>query len=109
MRSSLVFGARHLRALCSTGVAVSFQGTSSYADGVPVKGLFDRPVQMKFQEGGTGGVETACPELRLPFNAFNPMPQSGDELLVGGTGYKVNQPTAEDDGAFLVYELYEIE
>jgi hypothetical protein len=33
------------------------------------------------------------------------MPQDGDSILVDGTTYTVTQPTAEDDGAFLVYEL----
>ena len=102
-----VYGAGDLRALCSTGVPVSFRGVALYPDtGQPIRGLFDRPVSMKLSDSGTGGVETAAPELRLPFNTFSPMPQNGDEVLVDGTAYTVNQPTAEDDGAFLVYELY---
>lgn len=104
-----VFQARSLRALFSTGVPVSFRGVGTYGDGVPVRGLFDRAIQMKLEEGGIGGVETASPELRLPFNAFTPMPQDGDEVLVDGTTYSVTQPTAEDDGAILVYDLLDTE
>lgn len=100
-----VFGGRDLRAFCSTGRPVTFQGVSAYPDGVLIRGIVDRPVQMKLMEGGIGGVETATPELRLPCNAFNPMPQDGDSILVDGTEYTVTQPTAEDDGAFLCYEL----
>lgn len=104
--NGFVFGARDLRALCSTGARVTFQSISKYEDGSPIRGLFDRAVQMKLEDSGIAGIESATPELRLPFNAFNPMPKSGDTLLVEGVAYTVNQPTAEDDGAFLVYELY---
>jgi len=90
------------------GVPVSFRGVSSYGDGVPVRGLFDRPIAMKLEEGGIGGVESAIPELRLPFNAFQTMPQDGDQVLVDGCTYSVTQPTTEDDGAILVYELLDI-
>lgn len=100
-----VFGARDLRALFSTGTRVSFQGVSNYGDGSPVLGLFDRPVAMKLMESGIGGVETATPELRLPFNAFETMPEDGDEIQVNGTVYAVSQPTTEDDGAILCYQL----
>lgn len=102
----LVFGARDLRALCSTGPRVSFRAVSTYADGAPIRGIVDRPVQMKLMDSGIGGIETATPELRIPFNTWNPMPAEGDTVVVEGTGYTVSSPTAEDDGAFLVYELY---
>ncbi|HSU19910.1 MAG TPA: hypothetical protein VLI45_09235 [Acidobacteriaceae bacterium] len=104
--NGLVFGARDLRALCSTGPRVSFRAVSTYPDGMPIHGLFDRPIQMKLMDSGIGGIESAKPELRLPFNTFNPMPEDGDTVVVEGTGYTVSTPTAEDDGAFLVYELY---
>ncbi len=108
------FGAGDLRTLCrAMGVAVSFAGVSSYPEGEPVQGLLDTPQQIKLAEGGIGGVEALVPELRLPFNAFAPMPASGDTVTVTdlqtrvATTYTVNEPTAEDDGAFLVYELLE--
>ncbi len=108
------FGAGDLRALCrAMGVLVSFEAVSSYPDGEPVKGILDTPQQIKLAEGGIGGVEAVVPELRLPFNAFAPMPASGDTVTVTdpqtriATAYTVNQPTAEDDGAFLCYELLE--
>lgn len=88
------------------GVGVSFNDVSSYPDGSEICGLFDRPIQMKLGDAGIAGVESASPELRLPFDTFDPMPQSGDVITVDGVQYEVNQPTAEDDGAFLVYELY---
>jgi hypothetical protein len=100
-----VFGARDLRPLCSTGPRVTFGTVSAYPDGTPVRGLQDLPIQMKMLDNGTAGVETDMPELRLPFNAFDPMPRDGDTVLVEGVAYTVNQPTAEDDGAFLCYLL----
>ena len=100
------FAPGDLRAFCrAMGVPVVFGTVSSYPDGQPVLGLLDTPMQIKLGESGIGGVEATIPELRLPFNAFTPMPGSGDTLLVAGTAYTVNEPTAEDDGAFLLYEL----
>ena len=104
----MTFGASDLRAFCRPmGVPVSFGGVSTYPDdGSPIQGLFDRPIGSKLAEDGIGGVESAVPELRLPYNAFSPMPQSGDTVTVDGTTYTVDQPTAEDDGAILCYALF---
>lgn len=107
-----MLGARDLRAFCRPpmGVPVAFAGVSTYPDGQQVCGLFDRPIQIReaYQDGG--GIQSAGSELRLPFDAFSPMPQSGDQVLVTDNGltttYEVDAPTAEDDGAFLVYELH---
>jgi hypothetical protein len=85
-----------------------------FADfGVPVifgtqpaqKGNFDRPVQIKLADQGFGGVETAFPSVELPYNAFSPMPDSGDVLNVNGTNYTVSEPTAQSDGGVVCYEL----
>jgi hypothetical protein len=101
-----VFQPADLRAFCRQGVPVSFKGVSTYADdGSPICGLFDRPVDFKLQTGGVEGVETALPELRLPCNAFSPMPQDGDQISVAGATYVCNQPQQEDDGAFFCYAL----
>lgn len=106
-----MFGARHLRALCrDTGVPVEFAGVSTYSDtGEQVKGLLDQPMDIKLQGEGIGGAQIDHPELRLPFNAFQPMPTGGDVLTVDGTSYLVYPPTAEDDGSFLCYQLHEQE
>ena len=100
-------GAADLRAFCRPpgGVPVVFNGTSTYPDGQLVCGIFDRPVQMKLMGEGIGGAEVALPELRLPFNAFDPMPSARDTVTVDGVDYTVYPPTTEDDGAFLCYEL----
>ena len=111
----MIFGGRDLRALCrQMGTPVSFAGVSIYPDGEAVKGMIDSPVQIKLLDQGIGGVETDLPELRLPFNAFKPMPRRGDVVTVTDretglqTAYRVNAPTAEDDGAFLAYSLNEV-
>lgn len=111
----MIFGGRDLRALCrQMGTPVSFAGVSTYRDGEPVRGLVDSPVQIKLLDQGIGGVETDLPELRLPYNAFSPMPRRGDQVTVTDcetgtqTTYEVNAPTAEDDGAFLAYSLNEV-
>lgn len=100
------FGARDLRAFCSMGDPVVFNGQSLYADtGAPIKGLFDRPMQTKLADQGFGGTDVFMPELRLPFNTFNPMPTNRDHILVGGVNYTIADTDAEDDGAIVVYYL----
>lgn len=108
-----MMGVRDLRAFCREpmGVPVAFAGASTYTDdGSPVCGLFDRAISDQFGYQGTAGVQSAEPQLRLPLNAFPVMPTSGDVLTVndGGvvTPYAVSGPTAQSDGAFLVYDLH---
>lgn len=102
-----MLGERDLRAFCRPpmGVPVTFAGVSTYPDGEPVFGLFDRSQQFQLAEAGIGGAQVALPELRLPFNAFDPMPDVLDVVTVEGTEYSVNPSTAEDDGAFVCYQL----
>lgn len=102
--------ARDLRAFCRPplGVPVSFGGVTNYTDdGSQICGNFDRPVQYDLGGGG-GGAENAKPELRLPFNAFDPMPANGDHIEVDGVEYKTSHPREEDDGGFFVYELRQV-
>jgi hypothetical protein len=80
------------------GVPVNFQGVAS-------KGNFDRPVDVKLSEQGFGGAIIATPAVRLPYNAFRPMPKSRDLVTVDGTDYTVSEPTSEADGAVVCYEL----
>lgn len=87
------------------GVPVSFEGVSTYPDGEPVRGLFERPMQLRLMEAGIGGAQVALPTVTLPFNAFARMPAANDTLYVDGVAYTVCPPTAEDDGALLCYEL----
>jgi hypothetical protein len=105
-----VFGQRDLRAFFRPmGVPVAFGGVSTYPDdGSPVMGLLDTPLQIKLQDVGIGGAQVELPELRLPFNAFSPMPASRDTVTVDGTDYTVSAPTAEDDGAILCYQLNDL-
>jgi len=70
-----------------------------------VLGNFNRPVQIKLADQGFGGVETAFPSVELAYNAFSPMPDSGDTLNVAGTDYTVSEPTAISDGAIVCYDL----
>lgn len=57
-------------------------------------------------------MQSAAPTLTLPFNAFDPMPDSGDTVSVTERGvttdYTVNAPTASDDGGFQIYDLYTV-
>lgn len=102
-----MIGERTLRAFCRPpqGVPVVFAGVSTYPDGDTVCGLFDASSSIGFGDRGTAGIESERPELRLPCNAFTTMPKARDTVTVNGTSYRVEQPYAEDDGAFLVYGL----
>lgn len=105
----MAFGTSDLRTFCrQMGVSVSFQGVVTYPDGEPVKGLFD----IGGQDAGFGEttrVEDARYTLELPFNAFNPMPESGDELTVldgiAPGNYAVRNSTALDDGSMIQLSL----
>ena len=109
-----MLGARELRAFCRppAGVPVSFAGVSRYTDDNSlICGLLDQAMQIKLGDHGLGGVSASLPELRLPFDAYDPMPASGDVVTIttpetgATTDYQVDAPTAEDDGAFLCYQL----
>lgn len=90
------------------GALVTFAGVSTYPDGVPIRGNLDRPMSIGMTDGGIGGAQMSAPELRLPYNAFDPMPDAGDVLEIDGVPYQVTTPTAEDDGAVLIYEVSRI-
>lgn len=80
------------------GVAVIFGGST-------VKGNLDQPLQVKLADQGFGGVEVGFPGVHLPYNAFSPMPTTGDTVSVDGTDYTVGEITAEGDGAVVCLEL----
>ena len=104
----MAFGTSDLRAFCrQMGVSVSFQGVVTYPDGEPVKGLFDVGGQDALFESTR--VEDARYTLELPYDAFNPMPDSGDELTVldgiAPGNYAVRNSTALDDGSMIQLSL----
>ena len=101
------FAATDLRAFCrDLGVPVTFAGVSVYPDtGEPVKGLLDQPTQNRGGDQGFGGIDITVPELRLPFNAFSPMPRNKQAITVDGVAYTIADTSSEDDGAFLCFGL----
>jgi hypothetical protein len=76
------------------GVAVVFQGNTAL-------GNFDRPADVK----AWGDAVVSIPAVRMPYNAFRPMPRSGDAVNVDGKDYTISEPTAEADGAVVCFEL----
>jgi hypothetical protein len=80
------------------GVQVQFGGYIA-------QGIFDQPEVIRLADRGFGGVEAANPALKLPFNAFNPMPANKDTLAVGGDTYSVIEHTTDGDGAIVTYAL----
>ena len=87
------------------GVPVRFKGVSTYPNGRPILGNFDRPLTIKLADMGYGGVVNPAPCVRLAHNSFSPMPKPGEVLFVNGRKYEVSEPSAEGDGGVIVYEL----
>jgi len=69
------------------------------------KGIFDQPEVIRLADHGFGGVEAANPAIKLPFNAFAPMPANTEVLVVDGETYTVIDHTADGDGAIVTYAL----
>jgi hypothetical protein len=80
------------------GVPVQFNGSIA-------QGIFDQPEVIRLADRGFGGVEAANPAIKLPYNAFNPMPASRDTLVVDGQTYTVIEHTTDGDGAIITYAL----
>jgi hypothetical protein len=80
------------------GVPVIFNGRQAM-------GNLDNPMAVKLADQGYGGVVTELPSIRLPHNAFRPMPRPNDRILVDGQDYSVTEPAAQEDGAVVMYEL----
>lgn len=83
------------------GVPVIFNGKTAM-------GNFDRPEQVKLADQGFGGVETAFPAVRLPYNAFAVMPVTGNTVTFDGCDYTVAERTTEADGGVICLELKKV-
>ena len=101
------YGRADLRVFCrDMGVPVSFMGLSKYPDtGEPIKALRDQSFETKLGDQGFGAIDVQVIEIRLPFDAFKPMPEPEDTIAVEGRQYVVADIGEEDDGAFTVYKL----
>jgi hypothetical protein len=82
------------------GVVVQFNGTSA-------NGILDSGNQIVLADHGFGGIEADKPTIKIPGNAFNPMPTTGDNLTVDGDEYTVASFTNDTDGAIWSYALKE--
>jgi hypothetical protein len=80
------------------GIAVQFNGSM-------VKGILDKPQKTALQDEGFGGISTNRTTIRLPYNAFSPMPEPGEVIYVDGTEYAIADEEADTDGAFVWYPL----
>ena len=80
------------------GVSVQFQGSIA-------NGILDEPQKTLLGDSGFGGVDTTIPAVLLPFNAFTPMPEQDEALVVDGTDYTVGSIMAQGDGRFMRIEL----
>jgi hypothetical protein len=80
------------------GIAVTFQGSTA-------KGILNQPQKTALADQGFGGISTTRPTIRLPYNAFTPMPEPGETINVDGVDYAIADEDAESDGAFVWFPL----
>lgn len=80
------------------GVAVQFNGSNAI-------GIFDKPIKTGLADQGFGGITSDRPTIKLPYNAFNPMPQPRDPITVDYVAYSIADEDAASDGAFITYPL----
>lgn len=80
-------------------------GDSVVFGGVTASGALDEPVEIVVADQGFGGIESSMPSVRIPFNAFDPMPEADDAITVNGTEYLVGKVTAIGDGAIVQIQL----
>lgn len=80
-------------------------GDTAAFNGTTVACAFDEPMEIVVADAGFGGIESAQPCIRVPFNAWNPMPEEDDAITVNGTNYTVAKRTALGDGAVMQLSL----
>lgn len=80
------------------GVPVQFGGQT-------VNGILDEPQAVHLGDQGWGGISAVAPTLRLPSNAFTPMPEEMDMIVVNWRNYEVTEVTGDGDGAISVFHL----
>lgn len=73
--------------------------------GINVNGLLNKPIATKLADEGFGGISMQQTTIELPYNAFNPMPEQGQTIVVAGISYTIADEAADVDGAFLRYPL----
>lgn len=80
-------------------------GDTVIFDGVSAAGAMDEPMDIVIADQGFGGIESSMPSVRVPFNAFDPMPEADDSITVNGVVYTVGKVTAIGDGAIVSIQL----
>ena len=80
------------------GIPVTFNG-------VTANGILDQPVKTGLADSGFGGISSPRPMLRVPYNAFSPMPAQGDAITVDGLQYVIADEDSDTDGSFVWYPL----
>ena len=80
------------------GVPVFFNGTQA-------AGILDTYTDTFSHGGGPGAFGSVEYVLRLPFNAFSPMPVSLDAITVDGTDFTVRDAPKNQDAAIVELRL----
>jgi hypothetical protein len=94
-----MFGDSDLGVFVGEGEVVQFGAQPS------AKGIFNKPIATKLADAGFGGFSVNVPTIELPYNAFSPMPEQGQTIIVAGTSYTIADEAADIDGAFVRFPL----
>lgn len=80
-------------------------GTSVTFNGAQATGILDTYTDLYMHGGGPGGQESSEIVLRIPYNAFSPMPQPRDVITVAGKNYTVKSLPTNRDAAIVELRL----
>jgi hypothetical protein len=87
------------------GVFTADFGTLCQFSGSSANCILNKPIATKLADEGFGGVSVQKTSIDLAYNAFTPMPEQGEDILVNGVSYTIADEAADIDGAFLRYPL----
>jgi IPT/TIG domain len=87
------------------GVYCADFGATVVFGGATAQGIFDEPVNTGLSGQGFSGIPTTQPELRLPYNAFSPMPVLNQSITVDGVAFTVSYSSLQWNGLMYYYRL----
>ena len=85
------------------GIFFADMGETVAFNGAQAKGLLDVETDLYSHGSGPGGVERQTYLLRIPWNAFTPLPIPGDAITVGTSSYVVSALPVQKDAQ--IYEM----
>lgn len=73
--------------------------------GQAAQGIFERIDSNMLADRGFGGFDAPKPTVKLPYNAFSPMPKELDVIVVDDINYTITERPTNRDLAIVIYAL----